>query len=176
LFPIDSYFTNHQSFLLILDHSTAIGDAKSKGNSPIQCEHTIEFGGIIRRPENIVIHLSIPKDFYVCGEFIDAVMHVENKTVYHTIEGIGLALMQHIHASIGGHAKTENKTIAFEKFRPNIQHGKSEEIKGKLQIPNNLLPTQTGRLISVQYQIEIIGDDENFQSQTWIPVTIIGNY
>lgn len=142
----------------------------------IRCEHIIEFGGFAGPTEEIIVHLSIPKDYYACEETINALMHVENNTRYHTIHDIGLALMQHIHVSIGGHVKSETKTIISKKVGPNLQHGKSEEVITTLQVPSNLLPTQTGQLISIRYQIEIIGDEEHFESQTWIPVTIIGKY
>lgn len=166
-----------QSFLCIsFDHSTAPRGAHLMKKIPIRCEHIVEFGSFTGPPEEIVVHLSIPKDHYACEETIEALMHVENKTYYHTIHDIGLALMQHIHVSIGGHAKTETKTIVAQKVGPNLQHGKSEEVIIALQVPNNLLPTQTGRLISVQYQLEIMGVEEHFESQTWIPITIVGNY
>lgn len=106
-------------------------------------------------------------------------MHVENKTYYHTIHEIGIALIQDIHVNVGdlkGHGKMETKAISVQMVQPNLPHEKFEEIAVALQVPNDLPPTQETRLISIRYRVAIVGDEAHIKSDTSIPIIICDNW
>lgn len=148
---------------------------KSNANLlPILSAATINVSGYCGPLEEIIIRLSIQKDFYACGDSVHAVICIENKTHFHTVHEIGVALMQDIHVSAEGHEKIQTKTIVFQKISANLHHGKSEEIMVALEVPKHLPPTQESRLISIRYRISSLGDKSHFTSQPSIPITIVG--
>lgn len=110
------------------------------------------------------------------GENIQPIVYVENQTTKHTIHSVGVGLRQNIllsaetkYESSPGR-KTISQIIETANVGP-IPHQFADEFTASLPIPSTIPPTQIGGLISISYEVVIVGD-EHIQTDIAVPVLI----
>lgn len=126
--------------------------------------------------DEVIVQLELPKEDYMMGEIITPSILLEftGNRIFNCV-GVGLLQELAVASKEKLHSKVQRATVSRLlveiTFGP-MPHPALVKFDGSLRIPSCAPPSQTGGLISVKYDVVVVGDHPSFPDNISVPILI----